>query len=554
MEFFIDDWLVRTERNEIVNGSMTRKLEPRVMDLLQYLAEHPGEVQSHDQMIANVWPHTYVSDGALQTAVSALRKAFGDNLKRPRIVETIPKRGYRLIASSSAAKPVVAVLPFKNLTGNAKLDYLADGLTDLLIAELGCFGNLRVISRHSVMTFRDSRELLPGIAARLNAHFVVEGSMLLDGDDLCTTVQLIDASSDTHEGSETYRTSIGRMRESQRRIAHAIIDWLPATRPPKELPPPRTIHPEAMTCYLRGRFHFYKLSPEHFPLALEHLAQAVAIEPGFAAAHAAIADVWGGFGYWGAIPAAEAGPKVRAALARAEAADPDDAETNAIFGAMHTFIDYDWDAARSRLDRAVRLNPDLASAHLLRALLLATTRDPSAVDAANTSKNLDPLNPAVMLARALCLVRENRLDEAAEEVRQMFEIAPDFRPAIELDAELAWLACDDDALDRERRHWADDESVLKLLQGPTSDGDPTGAMLAVAELLQARANETLVPPRVLARQFSLAGKPETALAILENAISRRELMQIDFVQTAPAFVTVRALPGYEAVLRGIGLA
>ena len=92
-QFSIDEWVVIPGQNAIVKGGAEKRIEPRVMDLLVYFAKHPGEALSRDRIIGNVWPHTYVSDSALQTAVSALRKAFADDSRRPAVIETIPISG-----------------------------------------------------------------------------------------------------------------------------------------------------------------------------------------------------------------------------------------------------------------------------------------------------------------------------------------------------------------------------------------------------------------------------------------------------------------------------
>ena len=103
-EFQVGGWRVQPGRNRIVRAGQARRLEPRVMDLLVYLAERHGEVLSSNDILRDVWPHQYVTDSALLTAISALRKALGDSARKPTFVQTVPKRGYRLIAARN--KPV----------------------------------------------------------------------------------------------------------------------------------------------------------------------------------------------------------------------------------------------------------------------------------------------------------------------------------------------------------------------------------------------------------------------------------------------------------------
>ena len=125
-EFTVGEWTIRPGDNTICKAGIIRRLEPRVMDLLTYFAGYPGEVLGHDRLIQNVWPHMYVTNSALQTAISVLRKAFDDDTRNPSFIETIPKRGYRLVAASSAARPILAVMPFRNLTGSEDPEFLAD--------------------------------------------------------------------------------------------------------------------------------------------------------------------------------------------------------------------------------------------------------------------------------------------------------------------------------------------------------------------------------------------------------------------------------------------
>ena len=553
-DFTVDNWSVSPQRNTVSRNGIDRRLEPRVMDLLCYLARRAGQVVSRDELIEAVWPHAYVTDSALQSAVSMLRKALEDDPRRPSILETIPKRGYRLIASSSAAKPVVAVLPFDNRTGLAAQQHLVDGLTDALIAELGRHAAISVISRQSVMAFRGSSLPLPQIAAKLGATIIVEGSVHSGPNPLSTSVQLVDANSDTHVWAENIQLVPDRLFDQLREVAAEIAQQLPAgftetpSVGPRNEPNP---DPEALNHYLLGRYHWCRLSPEHIRSALEHFEKAIEIDPGFSAAHAGIADVWGALGYWGQMPASEVKDKARGSIERALAIDPHSAEAQMLAGAYSLHCSHDWQAARARLEKAIDCNPSLAHARLLYGLCLGTMGDKGARDQLRKAQQLDPLNPATQFAAAVYAAFERRTDVAEQYLRRALELDPGFPPGHELRADLSWLDGAEDAMPHERHIWRGDKDIDDLL-GAADPGGP-GKLLAAAQLLEGRSRSRYTSPRMIARLYSLAGDSDSAIDVLSRALDEDDLMQPDLVCMMPAFEPVRRNPRFRKLLGRLGL-
>ena len=541
--FRVNDWLVSPQDNSLRRGNEERRVEPRVMDLLVYLAQHSGEVCSHDQILTRVWPHRYVTDGALQTAVSALRKTLDDTSKT--VLVTIPKRGYRLAAEVSRTLPVLGVLPFTTLPGQGaeQQPYLADGVSDLLISALGRYPMIRVISRQSMSL---AARTDPGeVAKDIGVTHLLEGSVHETGPDVSISVRLLDVTQNSYIWSYRHTTRVEKLFSDQDQLAALLVRQLTnrsdGVQPGAEL----EVSAEAMEAFLYGRYHWNKLNPEHFPTALNHLRRAVQLSPVFPAAYAGIADVWGAFGYWGVMPASEIQPHFQAALTKARKPDPLAAEVQMMEGAYEFHIRHDWPAALDHLQQAAMRNPNLTQAYLLTALVLGTIKDAAAFDAIETAYQLDPLSAPTLITRALLLAGAGRYEDTRQQLDRVLDLDPEFPPALELCADLAWARGDDDALEYERRLWKMDPEVRSIL-------DTAEAPLrSAAEFLQRR--NTYTSPRVMARLLALAEESHTAIRVLLEAVSANDLMQVDFVMMAPAFARVRSDPAFAELADRLAL-
>ena len=140
-DFRVGRWLVVPSLNSISNKSTTIRLEPKVMEVLVCLAQHAGETLPKETLFKTVWPDTFVTDDVLTHSISELRRAFEDDAREPRIIQTIPKRGYRLVApvntvgvapapAADAASDSIAVLPFLNMSADPENEFFTDGITE----------------------------------------------------------------------------------------------------------------------------------------------------------------------------------------------------------------------------------------------------------------------------------------------------------------------------------------------------------------------------------------------------------------------------------------
>ena len=305
----VGGWELDPARNELRRDGEAVRLEPKAIEVLAYLARCPGEVIGREELLAAIWPGVVVGDDALTQAIIKLRKALGDDAHRPKYIETISKRGYRLIAPveeasgavpsagprvrargaavlilglalvaavlvvgksvrmpwplagdtrgpAGSAMPIVAILPLANLSGDASRDYFSDGMTEDLINGLGRFANLRVMSRAAVQGFKGAAVTPQAIRSELGARYVVQGSVREAGGRVRVAVALSDAEAGTQLWSEQYDGEGAQVFDIQERIVRNIVAKLHVTL--SELEQQRAIRqpPENLEAYdlvLRAR-------------------------------------------------------------------------------------------------------------------------------------------------------------------------------------------------------------------------------------------------------------------------------------------------------------
>jgi TolB-like protein/tetratricopeptide (TPR) repeat protein len=283
-----------------------------------------------------------------------------------------------------------------NLSGDPAQDYFADGMTETLIAGLARVGELRVISRTSVMQYKGAPKPLPEIARELNVDAIVEGSVQHFGDRVQITLQLIYAPTDRHLWSQTYERDLRDILTLQNEVVRAVTQEIHIKLTPQEqlrLASSRSINPTAYDDFLRGRFHFDRQNKADNETAIKMFDRAVTADPNFAAAHAALAQacVWRFF--------------------------------------LFTPNEKEWEEkAFVAVEKALSLDPDLAEAHLARGRLLWTPGNHFPHDKAiQEYRRAVALNPSLDEAHnqlALVYSHVGLLDEARQESQKAIDINP----------------------------------------------------------------------------------------------------------------------------------
>ncbi len=321
-------------------------------------------------------------------------------------------------------KRAIAVLPFDNFSPNPGDAYFADGMHEEIITRLSQISELKVISRTSVMQYREVRKPVREIAAELGVDFILEGSARKAEDQVLLTVQLIDARKDEHLWADKYDRDLtaGNLFAIQSDVAERVaaaleVELTASERQRIERRPTESL--TAYDLYLLGRYYWNQASEEGLKRAIGYFEQAIEYEPDFARAYAGLADSYAlATQGWGLAPK-EVFPKAREAATRALELDSTLAEAHASLGYVRMLFDWDWEGAETAFKRAIDLNPNYAPAHHWLALCYsARARHGEAIEEMKQALALDPLSPYTNLNMGWVLYVSRQYERATEHMRR----------------------------------------------------------------------------------------------------------------------------------------
>lgn len=469
--------------------------------------------------------------------------------------------GWRLwpFAPSRPRMTRLAVLPFANLSDDPEQEYFADGMTDILIADLAEIASLSVISRMSVMPFKGTNQRLPDIAKQLGVDAVITASVMKSGAQVRITAQLVDGSTDQHLWADSYERDLRDVLAIQAEVARAIAHQVQARLSPREavrLARSRKVVPAALDAYLLGRHHWERFTQVSLLKSIEYFGQATDIDAEYAAAYSGIAEAWSGLFFMGATPFDEAIPKAKQAAIKALSLDDSSAEAHHAMAVVY-YHEWNWKRAENENDKAIAVNPGYSTSYVLSTNIYRHLgRADESIAAAKKGLQVDPLAMITNQMLANAYVNARKYDLAIVQYQKGLELHPNDSTLL---YHLGWAYVYTHAYDKGVEAI---ESSLAL-----EGGDPElSPDLAYIDGLIGKKEQTR---RILGRVLDLArthhvqpgliamiylGLDERAEALswLEKAYRQHSPMMA-WLKADPRFDPIREEPRFQQLMRGVGL-
>ncbi len=426
--------------------------------------------------------------------------------------------------SVPSAVSAIAVLPLENFSGDSGQQFFVDGMHEALIAELSKIGALKVISRTSTRVYSGSTKPLREIAAELGVTKIVEGSVIRVENDVRITIRLIDARTDTNLWAESFDRDMSNILRLQQEAARAIAEKINVALTPAEesrLAGAPQVRPEAYEAYLKGMFHWYKLTPQDLQSALQCFDAALAADPDYAPAYAGIAAAWAGIQQMGAERPAVAGPRMKSAVDKALELDANLSQAHFTYGMYYTWTAWDWAKAESSFQRAIELNPNFPDAYAYYSHYLNITgRFDEAETQVERALDLDPFNPLVRALYACDLMFWERYDEAIEQLQSVLNVAPDHWLAFQaIRFPYHYRNMYNDALGATRSLYVTlgNSAVVEALDRGSAEGGYRVALARAGDALAKQAETTFVLPTQIAILYGMADEVDRTAIWIEKA-------------------------------------
>ena len=420
-----------------------------------------------------------------------------------------------------------------------------------MITRLAQVRELKVVSKTSMMQYKDTRKSLPAIGRELGVDAIVEGSVLRSGNRVRITAQLIGAASDRHLWAGSYEFEAGDILAVQARVAEAIAREVSLKLSAGErarIQKQSTVNAGAYEAYLHGRYSWSRRNEKDMRTAVECSQQAIALDPNFASAYAGLADCYTRLALWGREN--RVSPDARVAAQKALDLDDSLAEAHTSLAAVKIYQDWDWAGAEREFKRAVELNPNYAQAHHWYAnmLLGLLARHTEAIHEMRRALELDPLSLILTADLGCAYYLARRYDETLEQYRKVQEIDPDYVP-------LHYYLVQYYRATNKYDDWLRESMVYSRSEG-------RGDWAALLEkrtpghdwrsLIQPwTAHGAPLLPGGIAGVYEMLGERDRALAALAESVSNHDPIVI-YLRTDPLWDPIREDPRFKQLAHRVG--
>ena len=467
-----------------------------------------------------------------------------------------------LLRGRGEAIDSVAVLPFANVSGDPKAEYLSDGITESVINNLSQLPSLRVMARSTVFRYKGKDADPQKVGQDLHVGAVLTGRLQERGDTLVIQAELVDVAKGTQLWGAQYNRRAADLLAVQEDISREISEKLRLRLSGEEktrLAKRPTTNNEAYQLYLQGRYWWNKRNPEALRKGLQFFQQAVEKDPSYALAHVGVADsyhVLASTGY-DAMPPREAMPKAKAAALKALELEPALGEAHVSLAMVLGNYDWDFPAAEREFKRAIELNPGYPTAHHFYAVyLMGMGREEEAIAEERRALELDPLSLIIRHNLARALSYAHRCDEAIAEERKVIEMDPNFYVAYQ---PLGWCLMatgkKDAAVADFRKGLEVSPRGLRLLallgNAEARTGNRPEAIKILGRFTQL-SKQRYIPAYCFAIVYAGLDQKDQAFAELEKAFQERSDFLL-FLNVDEAMTSLRADPRFADLVRRVGL-
>ena len=529
----------------IVELNQPRTLSPvaEEIDVLKVTVEDSEELPLRTPAIA-----AGRSSGKLRMAVAALAGILV-------LVIAFIAGSYFFRSPVSTAAPItsIAVLPFKNETGDVEVEYVSDGISESLINKLSQLRQLKVIARNSVFQYKGKDVKPQEVSSSLGVQAILLGRVAQQGENLVVSVELMDARDQTQMWGERYTRKSADIQSIQEEMTRTISEKLRlrlSSAQGQELEKRATSNTQAYQFYLNGLFNIRKNQPDDLKRALDYYNRAVALDPDFALAWVGVAHANRYFAGNSLLNPKEPHARAKAAIQKALELDDSLAEAHVVLAGLK-MDDWDWSGAEREYQRALELNPNLVDAHRwYSAYLSYMGRNAEALDQIKRAQELDPLEMGLISREAWTLKLAGRVDEAIQKYQLL-------KPSLAQTRGLGF------AYERKGMHR---EAVQQFQEAINLGGQTTGNLIYLAYNLalsgrrveaqsileRLKVTKDYVSPQELAGLYVAMGDKEGAFALLEKAYAEHD-PQLQFLKVDSRMDSLRSDPRFQDLVRRVGL-
>ncbi len=454
----------------------------------------------------------------------------------------------------------VAVMPLMNMISDPSEEYFADGMTEELISALCMVPELSVISRTSVMHYKNQTKNVAEIGRELNVGTLLEGSVRKSGNRVRIAVQLIDASSDKHLWAESYDRNLEDVFSIQSEIAQNVASALKIRLlegAKERIGQAPTEDSEAHTLYLKGLYFSRKGTKEGYEKAIQYFRSALEKDSSYALAYCELAHTYEQLGNENYLPEKEAFPKARELVTRALDLDEALAEGHIFLGEILMFYDWNWSASEREVRRGLELNPNLGRAHATHAFLLVLRgQRAEAIAEMRMALSLEPNSIPFHEAASFVYFMLRLYDSAIEESKESIRLDPD-NPAGHANLGISFLqkGMFDEAFTELKRAVTlsngSDSAKSNLAFGYAISGNRIAATQGIDELTEASKSRP-VAPFLVAQVFAALGDRDKAFEWMEKAYEERS-SYLPWIKVDPMFDSLRTDPRYPQLLTRLGI-